>query len=103
MVSQEFHSTVPLYAGEDGCHIICRAPAILKNIQAQFAGRVDIGVEHLAYELDSRRLVGILLFKMHHEPKGSIFERGIGRPDNNGIPGAISTVVSGGTERGGGK
>ena len=102
MVSQKIRTTVPLYACEDGCHVICRAPAILKNIQAQLAGGVDIGVEHLAYELDSRGLVGILLFKMHHESKSSIFERSIGRPDDNGIPEAVTTIISGGIEGGDG-
>jgi hypothetical protein len=43
-------------------------------------------MEHLADELHSRWLVGILLLEMHDEPKSPILEWGIGGPDYDGIP-----------------
>lgn len=43
-------------------------------------------MEHLADELDLRRLVGVLLLELHNKSKSSILERGIGRANNNGVP-----------------
>lgn len=85
MVALDFvHS--PLDAGQNGRHIVRRAPSVLQNIQAQLPGAVDVGVEHLADELDAGRLGGILLLKMHDQSKGTIFERSIGGPDDDGVP-----------------
>lgn len=76
----------PLNTGENGSHIVCWAPSVLKNVKAQLACTVHVGVEHLANELDTGRLVWILLLKIHHQAERSILERGIGRSDDDGIP-----------------
>ena len=65
---------LPLNRRQYGRHIVSRTPAILQYIQAQLAGTVDIGVEHLANELDAGRLVGVLFFEVHHEAEGAVFE-----------------------------
>ena len=76
----------PLNARQYRCHIVCGAPAVLKDVKAQFTGTVNVRVEHLADELHCRRLVGILFFEIHNESKGPIFERGIHRSDNDSVP-----------------
>lgn len=43
-------------------------------------------MEHRANKLDSRRLVWVLLFELHNETKSTVFERGVCRTDNDGIP-----------------
>lgn len=43
-------------------------------------------MEHLADELDARRLVWVLFFKVHNESESAVFERSIGRANNNRIP-----------------
>jgi hypothetical protein len=58
----------------------------LKDIEAELAGCVDVRVKHLANELNRRRLVGILFFKVHHEPEGSVLEGRIRGTDDDGIP-----------------
>lgn len=78
--------TLPLNTGQDGCHIICRAPSVLENIKAQLAGTVDVGVEHLANELHPGRLIGVLFLEVHHQAEGSIFEGRISGADDDGIP-----------------
>lgn len=77
---------VPLNTRQDSSHIVCRAPAVLKNIEAKLAGSIDIGVEHLADEFDTRWLVGILFLKVHHQAECAILEWGIGGADDDGIP-----------------
>ena len=79
-------ASIPLNAGKNSRHVVCRTPAVLENVETEFAGGVNIRVEHLADELDRRRLVGILLLKVHYEAEGAIFERCIGGTDDNGIP-----------------
>lgn len=79
-----FHE--PLNTRKNSRDIVRGTPAILEDIQAEFAGGVDVGMEHLADELDRGRLVGILFFEMHHESKGSVFEWSIGGSNNDGIP-----------------
>jgi hypothetical protein len=76
----------------------------LENVQAQLAGGVDVGVEHLADELDLGRLVGVLLFELHDEPKRSIFKRRIGWSYDDGIPvkGGRQDMVSMRSRSGGG-
>ena len=71
---------------QDCCDIIRWTPSILQDVEAQLAGGVNVGVEHLADELDSRRLVRILLLEMHHESKGAVLEWGIGRADDDSVP-----------------
>jgi hypothetical protein len=83
--------TLPLNTRQNGSHIVCWAPSVLENIEAEFAGAVDIGMKHLANKLDAGRFVGILFLKVHHQAEGSIFEGRIGRADNDGIP-SISSV-----------
>lgn len=77
---------VPLDTSQNGSHIVCWAPSVLENVKAQLACTVHVGVEHLADELDSRRLVWILLLEVHHKAERSIFEGSIGRADDDGIP-----------------
>jgi hypothetical protein len=49
-------------------------------------------VEHLADELHTRRFVRIRLFKVHHQPKCTVFERSICGTNDYSIP---ANVVSG--------
>ena len=65
----------PLYTGQDSGNIIGRTPAVLQDVQTQLSGGVDVGVKHGADKLDTRRFVGILLFKVHDESEGAVFER----------------------------
>ena len=50
-------------------------------------------MEHLADELDARRLIGVLLFKLHHQTKGAVLERSVGRSDNDGVPAILAQSV----------
>lgn len=79
--------SIPLDASQDGSDIVRRTPSVLQNVQAQLAGGVYVGVEHLADEFDLGRLVGVLLFKLHDKSKCAIFKRCIRRAYNYGIPG----------------
>ena len=58
----------------------------MKDVKAQFAGPVDIGMKHLADEFHSRWLVRVLLLELHYKAKGSILEGSISRSNNDGIP-----------------
>jgi hypothetical protein len=49
-------------------------------------------MEHLANELDARRLVGVCFFKVHYEAKRSIFERRVCGADNDCIPASTSAI-----------
>ena len=72
--------------GQYGSDIVCRTPPVLQYIQAQFARVVYVWMEHLTDELDSRRLIRVLLLKMHDQSKSAIFKRRVRRPDDDGIP-----------------
>jgi hypothetical protein len=61
----------------------------LQDVQTEFAGGIDVGVEHGADKLDGRRLVGVLLFEMHHQSKRAVFEGSVSRADNHSIPGKL--------------
>lgn len=78
--------SIPLDASQDSSNIVRRTPSVLQNVQAQLAGGVYVGVEHLADELDLRRLVGVLLFKLHDESECAIFKRCICRAYDYGVP-----------------
>lgn len=84
-------SNAPLDTSENCSHIVCWTPSVLENVKAQLACAVHVGVKHLADELDTWRLVRILLLKVHYQAKGSVFEGRIGRSDDDGIP-RISSV-----------
>lgn len=58
----------------------------MQYIQTQFPGTVDIRMEHLTYEFDARRFVGILLLKMHNQAKGPVFKGCVSWPDDDSIP-----------------
>jgi hypothetical protein len=77
---------VPLDAGEDGRDIICRAPAVLKDVQTKLAAAIDIGVEHLTDELHARGLIGILLLEVHDETESAILEWRVCRANDDGVP-----------------
>lgn len=77
---------VPLNACQDSCDIVGRAPPVLKNIETELSGGVNIWMEHLADELDRGRLVRVLFLEVHYEPKGSILEGGIRGADDDRIP-----------------
>lgn len=77
---------IPLDAGQNSSNVVCRTPSILQNVQAQLAGGVYVGVEHLADKLDLGRLVGVLLFELHDESECAIFKRCIRRADDYGVP-----------------
>ena len=76
----------PLYAGKDGGNVVGGAPAVLQDVETELAGGVDVWVEHLRDELDSGRLVGVLLFEMHHQAKGAVLERRVCGADDHGVP-----------------
>lgn len=78
--------SVPLNTCQDRCHIVCGAPSVLEDIQTKLARAVDVGVEHLTDELDSRWLIRILLLEVHDEAEGAIFERGVCGPNDNSVP-----------------
>ena len=50
-------------------------------------------MKHLTDEFDAWRFIGILLFKVHDEPKGPILKGGIGRPDDDCVP-VIGALVA---------
>lgn len=77
---------LPLDTGQYGSDIVCRTPPILQYIQAQLARVVYIWMEHLTDELDSRRLIRVLLLEMHDQSKSAIFKRRVRRPDDDRIP-----------------
>ena len=79
-------SRIPLNAGQDSRNIICWGPSILQNIQTKLAGGIDVGMEHLADELDCWRLIRVLFFEMHDESEGSVLEWRVRRTDNDGVP-----------------
>ena len=43
-------------------------------------------MEHLADELDTRRLVWVGLLEVHHQPECPVLERCISGPNNDGVP-----------------
>jgi hypothetical protein len=77
---------VPLNTSQDGRHVIGRAPAVLQDIKAKLPRTIDIRMEHLADKLDTWRLVGVLFLEMHDQAECTIFERGIGGANDDGIP-----------------
>jgi hypothetical protein len=77
---------IPLNAGQDSSNIVRRTPSVLQNVQAQLAGGVYVGVEHLADEFDLGRLVGVLLLKLHDESECAIFKRCVRWAYDYGIP-----------------
>jgi hypothetical protein len=76
-----------LHTRQDRRHVIGRTPAVLQDVEAQLAGRVDVWVEHLRDELDAGRLVGVLLLEVHDEAEGAVLERCVGGTDDHGVPG----------------
>ena len=72
--------------GQDGCHVIGRAPAVLQDVETKFACPIHVWMEHLADKFDTRWLVGVLLLEMHHQAKSTIFEGSIGGTNDDGIP-----------------
>lgn len=81
-------------ARENGGDVVCRTPSILQDIQAELAGGIDVGVEHLADKLDLRRLVWVLLFELHNESEGAIFKRSVCRAYDDGVPERVPQIVS---------
>lgn len=57
--------SLPLNTRQDRRNIIRRTPPVLQDIQAQLPSGVDIGMEHLADELDRGWLVWVLLLELH--------------------------------------
>lgn len=77
---------LPLNTGQYGSDIVCRTPPILQNIQAQLPRVVYVWMKHLTDELDSWRLIRVLLLKMHDQSEGAVFKRRVRRPDDDGVP-----------------
>lgn len=93
-------ASLPLDTSQDSSDIVGRTPSVLKNIQAQLPCGVYVGVEHLADELDLRRLVRVLLFELHDESESAILEWGVGGTDNDGVPiGKAMSTQAGGRRR----
>ena len=76
----------PLYAGQDGGHIIRRTPSVLQNVETKLARAVDVWVEHLADELDAWWPIRVLLLELHHQSEGAVFEGSVCRADDDGVP-----------------
>ena len=57
---------VPLNACQYGSHVVGWTPSVLQDVQAEFSGSIDIGMEHLADKFDTRRFIRILFLEMHH-------------------------------------
>ena len=91
-----------LDTGQDGSHIVRGAPPILQDVQAEFTRAVDVWVEHLADELDARRLVRVCFFEVHDQFEGSIFEGRISRTNDDCIPGHHIVGNRGGRDTSGG-
>jgi hypothetical protein len=49
-------------------------------------------MEHCADEFDAGRFVGILLFKLHDQSEGTVFEGGVGWTDDDSVPGGLLKV-----------
>jgi hypothetical protein len=81
-----YYFSSPLDTGQDGGDIVSGTPSVLKNVQAELSRGVDVGVEHLADELDLRGLVWVLFFELHHQSKGAVFKWGVSGADNHGVP-----------------
>ena len=62
---------------ENGRHVICWAPPVLKNVQTDPTVSINIGVEHLGEELDHGGLVGVLLTELHGQFESSILNKQI--------------------------
>ena len=63
-----------LNTSEDRCDIVCRAPSVLEDIEAQFPIRIDIRMEHLAQKFHSRGFVGVRFVKGQQEFECAILE-----------------------------
>lgn len=85
---------LPLNTGQNCGNIVGRTPTILKNIETQLSRCVYIWVEHLADELDLRRLIGVLLFELHYEAERAIFEWCVGGANNDGVPEGLVSLVA---------
>lgn len=77
---------LPLNTGQYGSDIVCRTPPILQYIQAQLARVVYVWMKHPTDELDPRRLIRVLLLKMHDQSKSAVFKWRVHRPDDDGVP-----------------
>ena len=86
ILNRQFLTSLPLYTGENGSDIVCRAPSVLQYVEAKLSSAVDVGMKHGADELDSRWLVWVLFFKVHHKAECSIFEGCVCRANDDGVP-----------------
>ena len=84
----------PLNTGQNSSNIIRRTPPILQYIQAQLPRAIDIRMEHLADELHSRRLVGVLFLEVHDEAESAVFEGCVRGADYYCVPADIFTLVA---------
>lgn len=76
-----------LDAGQYRRNIVGRRPSVLKDVQAQLTGAVDVGMEHLRDELHPGRLVRVGFFELHYQSEGAIFEGCVCGTDDDGVPG----------------
>lgn len=67
-----------LHTRQDRRDIISRAPAILQDIQTQFAIGVDVGVEHLGDEADRGGFGRVGVGECEGEAEGAVFEGCVG-------------------------
>jgi hypothetical protein len=67
---------------EDGSDVISWAPARRKDVQADAAIVVDVGMEHFAVEFDYWWLVRVVLIKGYGELEDTIFKRRVNRSVN---------------------
>jgi hypothetical protein len=84
----------PLNTCQDRRNIVGRRPPVLQDIQTQLACPVYVRVEHLANELDARRLVRVCFLEMHDEAEGAILKGSIGRPDYDCVPAQSQRMVA---------
>lgn len=63
-----------LYAGQDRSYVVGRAPSVLKDIEAEFAVGIDIGVEHFGQELDDGWFVWVGFFERQRQAERPVLK-----------------------------
>jgi len=71
---------------QNGRDVVSGTPLILQNVQANAAIGVNIGMEHFGDELDNGSFVGVFLSEPERESERAIFEGGVVRSKNDGVP-----------------
>lgn len=87
---------IPLNTRQNRSHIVRRTPPILQDVQAQFPRGINIRMEHLTDELDSRRFIRVCFLKVHYKAESAVFKGCIGGAYYYGVPGHDVVADGGG-------